>query len=55
MELKYDKSAEGAIAQIKQKKYFSALKEYQGSLLLIGINYDKNTKEHTCIIEEHIL
>lgn len=52
IELKWDKSAEGAIAQIKQKRYVSALKEYQGNLLLAGINYDKDTKKHTCKIEK---
>ena len=52
VELKYDKSAEGAIAQIKEKKYVQALKEYQGNLLLVGINYEKETKKHSCVIEE---
>lgn len=41
IELKWDKSASGAIAQIKEKKYIDALSEYQGNLLLAGINYDK--------------
>ncbi len=51
LELKWDKSAEGAIAQIKNKRYVSALKDYRGSLLLAGINYDKKSKRHTCVIE----
>ena len=55
IELKYDKSAEGAIAQIKEKRYVDALKDYQGNLLLVGINYDKNTKEHSCVIEKYIV
>jgi len=38
MELKWDKSAKGAISQIKEKQYVDALKEYQGNLLLVGIN-----------------
>lgn len=53
IELKYDKSAVGAIAQIKEKRYVESLKEYQGNLLLVGINYDKDTKKHTCLIEEY--
>lgn len=53
IELKYDKSAAGAIAQIKEKRYVESLKEYQGNLLLVGINYDKDTKKHTCLIEEY--
>lgn len=53
IELKYDKSVAGAIAQIKEKRYVESLKEYQGNLLLVGINYDKDTKKHTCLIEEY--
>ena len=52
IELKYDQSAEGAIAQIKDKKYVESLKEYHGNLLLVGINYDKTSKKHTCEIEK---
>lgn len=52
IELKYDKSAEGAIAQIKEKNYTAALADYHGNLLLAGINYDKETKTHTCVIEK---
>ena len=52
IELKWDKTAEGAIDQIKKKKYMDSLKDYHGDLLLAGINYDKKTKEHTCVIEK---
>lgn len=52
VELKYNKSAEGAIEQIKEKGYMQALEEYKGNILLVGINYDKETKEHSCVIEE---
>ena len=52
MELKWDKSAKGAISQIKEKQYVDALKEYRGNLLLVGINYEKDTKTHTCVIEQ---
>lgn len=52
VELKYDQSAEGAIKQIKDKKYIAALEEYHGNILLVGINYDKKTKKHTCVIEK---
>ncbi|MBQ6786590.1 MAG: AAA family ATPase [Lachnospiraceae bacterium] len=54
IELKYDKSAEGAIAQIMNKKYTENLLEYQGNILLVGINYDKETKTHTCLIQRTI-
>ena len=53
VELKWDKSAEGAIEQIRRKEYCHSLKEYQGNLLLVGVNYDKNTKAHECVIEEY--
>lgn len=51
LELKWDKSAEGAVAQIKNRQYTDALKDYEGSLLLAGINYDRESKKHTCVIE----
>ena len=53
-ELKWDKSAAGAISQIKEKEYCQSLEEYQGNLLLVGINYDVKTKEHSCVIEEFV-
>ena len=52
IELKWDKTAEGAINQIKEKKYTGALDEYAGNLLLAGINYEKDKKQHECVIEE---
>ena len=51
IELKWDKSAAGALNRIKEKNYGSALKDYQGNLLLVGINYDRVTKKHECVIE----
>lgn len=55
VELKWNHSAEGAISQIKKKQYGKALEEYQGNLLLVGINYNKKTKKHQCIIETYCL
>ena len=52
LELKWDKTAEGAISQIKNKGYVSALKEYKGNILLVGINYEKKSKKHQCRIEK---
>ena len=52
IELKWDKSAAGALAQIKEKRYGSALQDYTGNLLLVGINYDKTAKKHECLIEK---
>ena len=53
VELKWDKSAQGAIEQIKRKEYCRSLEDYQGNILLVGINYEVKTKEHTCIIERY--
>ena len=53
VELKWDKNAAGAIQQIKDKEYCHSLEEYQGNLLLVGINYDRKTREHTCCIEKY--
>ncbi len=44
VELKWDKTAEGALVQIKDKEYCRSLEEYQGNLLLVGINYNNNYK-----------
>ena len=52
IELKNNKSAESAINQIKEKKYDDLLEHYRGDLLFVGINYDPDTKEHQCKIEE---
>ena len=51
VELKWNKSADTAISQIKEKKYFETLNDCK-KILLVGINYDKNTKKHECEIEE---
>lgn len=53
VELKWNQSAETAIAQVKERKYPSALESYTGKILLVGINYDVKTKEHQCRIEEY--
>jgi len=52
IELKWNKSAEGAIAQIKDKRYVDKIKEYTDEILLVGINYDEK-RGHTCIIEKY--
>ncbi len=54
IELKYDKTAEGAINQIKNKNYTEKLKAFSGELLLVGINYDKENRKHECRIEKII-
>ena len=53
IELKYNHSADTAISQIKQKNYPAKLADYTGDVLLVGINYDKESKQHTCKIEKY--
>ena len=52
IELKKDKVVGGAIEQIKSKDYPSRLNGYKGNTLLVCINYDSKTKEHSCLIEK---
>jgi hypothetical protein len=54
VELKWNRSAQGAIAQIREKKYASWVENYTGEILLVGISYDEE-KGHVCVIEKHIL
>ncbi|WP_294157909.1 AAA family ATPase [uncultured Selenomonas sp.] len=51
IELKWNKDAATAIRQIREKQYVKALQSYHGKIILVGINYDRKTKEHTCQIE----
>lgn len=40
IELKWNKTDKGAIKQIKNKNYPQIIKDYGGTILLVGINYD---------------
>ncbi|MDO5151383.1 MAG: AAA family ATPase [Oscillospiraceae bacterium] len=51
IELKYDKDADTAIKQIKEKRYDGSLRGYS-DVLLVGVNYDVESKKHECIIEK---
>ena len=51
IELKWNKSSEGAISQIKENNYPAVLTDYGGEIVMVGINYDAKTKEHSCKIE----
>ena len=53
VELKWNRSADGAINQIRTNQYVGALEEYADDLLLVGICYDKQKKKHECIIEKY--
>lgn len=52
VELKWNRSAYTALNQIKERDYPQSLREYQGNILLVGVNYDTITKEHECVIEK---
>ena len=41
------------IDQIKRKEYPTKIADYTGDILLVGINYDKESKQHTCKIESN--
>ena len=56
IELKWKKSADTAIQQIKERRYTGLAQGYP-SVLLVGISYEKDKKKkeyknHTCIIEQ---
>ena len=59
IELKYNKTADTALEQIKRQQYPDRLEHYKGNILLVAIDYDRNTsndkpefKHHECKIEE---
>ena len=52
VELKFNHTADTAIDQIKRKEYPAKIAEYTGDILLVGICYDKETKQHECKIEK---
>lgn len=52
VELKWNKSTDTVLKQIKEKKYPESLLQYTGNILIVGISYNKKTKAHQCAIEE---
>ena len=54
IELKYDKTVETAMRQIKDRRYAEALEGYSGKVLLAGVSYDRDNKNkpHSCVIEK---
>lgn len=52
VELKWNKNVKAAIQQIKDKQYPESLRQYSGEIIMVGINYDKKSKKHECIIED---
>jgi hypothetical protein len=55
IELKWNKTPESAIAQIKERKYPQILENFGGEILLVGVSYDDKSKKHSCVIEKYQL
>ncbi|MCD7716325.1 MAG: PD-(D/E)XK nuclease domain-containing protein [Lachnospiraceae bacterium] len=57
IELKWNESDDGAIAQIKDRKYPKQLENLRHDILLVGINYSEKdpNKKHTCKIEKQTI
>lgn len=53
VELKWNQDTTTALQQIEDKKYPEPILDYTGEILLVGINYDKISKEHQCRIEKY--
>ena len=57
VELKWNQSAQAAIAQIRDNKYPEVLRDYRGEILLVGISYDKDApagaRQYSCRIEPY--
>ncbi len=51
LELKVNQDADAAIDQIRRRHYPDKVAEYADRLLLVGISYDRQTKQHACRIE----
>lgn len=55
IELKWNDTAEGALAQIRDRRYPDALAGFDGEVLLVGLSYDRNAEPghrvHHCVIE----
>ena len=45
VELKWNKSSEGAVEQIRENNYPAVLKDYCGEIVIARINYDEKTKK----------
>lgn len=59
LELKINHTPQKAIEQIKEKNYqlrfqgkIGEISAYEGSILAVGISYDRKTKKHSCEVEK---
>ena len=57
IELKWNQSAKTALEQIRDRRYPEAVRGYGGTVLLVGISYDKEApagkRKHQCRIEKY--
>ena len=53
VELKWNKGADGAIRQIKERNYPEVFDGYGSEMLLVGVSYDEKMKKHDCVIEKY--
>jgi len=52
VELKWNHDVKTAISQIKNNDYPTILQELEyKEIILVGVSYDKKTREHSCKIE----
>ena len=51
VELKWDKPADAALKQARERRYAEVLDGLDVPVLLVGVSYDPKTKEHACRIE----
>ncbi len=54
IELKYDKAVDTAIEQIKRRRYPAKVAQYVDNLLLVGVTYERESKQHRCRIERGV-
>lgn len=52
LELKKNSSPDAALKQIREKRYVTALRDYTGQKLAVGISYDEKLKKHSVKVEE---
>ena len=51
VELKWNRTPDTALAQVRNRSYPAVLRGWGGPVLLVGVTYDARTKEHSCKIE----
>lgn len=55
VELKWNQSTKVALAQICNKRYANALRNYKGNIIRAAITYNPKSKEHECEFDEQVI